>query len=62
MNKILKEVTNWEFPNHTYEVTPGGKIVAYRNVLTGEWTTFKKPKRFSTSRRKFITLKGKSDD
>lgn len=60
MNKILKEITDWPFPNHTYELAPNGKIVAYRNVLTGEWTTFKKPKQFSKSRRKFITLKEKN--
>ena len=61
MNKILKEITEWPFPNHTYELAPSGKIVAYRNVLTGKWTTFKKPLRFAKSGRKFITLKTKND-
>jgi len=57
MNKILQEITEWEYPNHTYEIRPDGKCVAYQKFSQGEWRRFKKPLNFTRSRRKFKTLK-----
>ncbi len=59
MNKILQEVTDWEddIPNHTYEIRPDGKCVAYKKVGSNEWYTFKKPLRFTKTRRKFKEVK-----
>jgi len=58
MNKILQEVTEWEdpIPNHTYEIRPDGKCVAYKKEGTDHWHRFNKPLRFSRSRRKFKTI------
>lgn len=58
MNKILKEITKWDdpIPNHTYEIRPDGKCVAYQKFGEGEWIRFNKPLRFERSRRKFKTI------
>lgn len=58
MNKILQEVTEWEdnIPNHTYELRPDGKCVAYKKAGTDEWIQFSKPLRFERTRRKFKTI------
>jgi hypothetical protein len=60
--KILKEITDWSgleynVKNHTYAINDSGKCVAYRRTGTKEWLTFSKPKSFSRSHRKFVTLK-----
>jgi hypothetical protein len=59
MNKILQEVTEWEdnIPNHTYEIRPDGKCVAYKKAGTDVWHRFQKPLRFTRTRRRFKTLK-----
>jgi len=53
--EVVQEVTDWEYPNHTYLLDKGkGWLVGYRNVLTGEIKIFKSPlKQFSKSHRKF---------
>lgn len=53
--ETLLEVTDWEYPNHTYLVDKGkGWLLGYRNVLTGKVKIYSKPmKQFSKSRRKF---------
>lgn len=58
MNKILQEITDWgdNTPNHTYEIRPDGKCVAYQKVGSDEWHRFSKPLRFERSRRKFKTI------
>jgi hypothetical protein len=52
--KVLREVTDWAVPNHTYFVNDSkDKLFAYiksSSVLVEE---FKKPITFSTSHRKF---------
>lgn len=52
---VQQEVTDWEYPNHTYLLDKGkGWLIGYRNVLTGEIKIFKQPlKQFSKSYRKF---------
>lgn len=54
--KILREITDWNFPNHTYHINDKGKMVAYVKAGTEEIITFSKPLSFSRSRRKFETL------
>ena len=52
--KILKEITDWEYPGHTYFVTDAkDKMFGYVKKSTGELQEFSKPLPFSTSRRKF---------
>ena len=52
----LKEITNWDYPNHTYIVD---KEFCYGYIKTGtkEEIMFKKRMNFSRSFRKFVTLK-----
>jgi len=57
MIRAFKEITDWEWPNHSYALNDDGKCVAYRKTGTKEWYTFKKPLPFSKSRRKFVSLK-----
>lgn len=59
MNKILQEITEWEddIPNHTYDIRPDGKCVAYQKFGEGPWIRFEKPIRFERSRRRFKTLR-----
>ena len=52
---LLREVTDWEWPNHDY-LLHKDKMVAYRKVGGDDWEKYKKPLWFSRSRRKFIEL------
>lgn len=52
--KILQEITEWEWPNHIYHINDAGKMVAYDNGTV--LVTFKVPKSFSKTGRKFKTL------
>lgn len=54
--EVLQEVTNWDYPNHTYLLDKRkGWLLGYRNVLTGEIQIYSKPmKQFSKSKRKFV--------
>ena len=54
--KIIREVTDWDFPSHTYAFT-GEKIVAYRVKSTGEIRVFSKPMRFEQRDRRFETVR-----
>jgi hypothetical protein len=61
--KVLKEVTEWEWPNHTYLLSTAndksyGKMVAYIKSGTEEIKWFSNPMSFSKSYRKFkeVTL------
>lgn len=56
--KLLREITEWEgnTPNHIYALNEAGKMIGFKNVTTGAWTTFVKPMMFSQSRRKFEKL------
>lgn len=49
------ETTEWDCPNHTYELI-GGKCVGYIRAGSDEYMKFKKPLSFSGSRRKFIRV------
>ena len=58
---ILKEITKWDkvgynVHNHSYALDNQGRLVAYRVTGTKTWQVFSKPKPFSRSYRKFITL------
>ena len=53
MIRILKETTDWPYPNHTYFVKNNTKLVAYRIEGTKEKIHLKKPLLFSKSRRTF---------
>lgn len=53
-----KEVTDWQYPNHTYGLNPAGHMVAYIKASNGEMVVMKNPsKQFSKSRRKFQKVK-----
>ena len=55
--KILKEITDWEYPGHTYFVTDAkDKMFAYIKESDTIVEEFKKPISFSTSHRKFKEL------
>jgi len=52
--KTIKEVTDWDVPNHIYFVTDAkDKMFGYVKKSTGEVTEFNNPLPFSASRRKF---------
>jgi len=53
--EVLQEVTDWEYPNHTYLLDKEkGWLVGYRSVASGEIKIYKQPmKQFSKARRKF---------
>ena len=54
--EILKEVTDWDTPNHIY-LLDRGALVAYIRAGTTEPIWFSTPlKQFSKSRRKFVKL------
>mgnify|MGYP000129344689 CR=1 FL=1 len=54
--KFLKEVTEWEYPNHTYAFK-NGQCVGYIQKGTKELKYFASPsKQFSKSRRKFVEV------
>ena len=56
----LKEITDWDTPNHCYLVGNGRtRLYAYRPTGTKVWIECKKPMTFSTSRRKFTTVTNK---
>ena len=53
-----KEVTDWQYPNHTYGLNPAGHMVAYIKASNGEMVMMKNPsKQFSKTRRKFQKVK-----
>ena len=59
--KIMKEVTDWSkaqhaVPNHTYAVSPAGKLLAFKRSGESEIRLLSGKARFDKSRRKFITL------
>jgi hypothetical protein len=56
--KILKETTDWEFPNHIYYLDDKKeKMIAFINSTTNEHKVFKKPIRFDMRHRTFVVLK-----
>lgn len=55
--KVLREITDWQFPNHTYYLNDSGKLVAYDNILTKAHVEFDKPLFFDKRRRKFEEIK-----
>lgn len=61
MITILQEVTDWEWPNHTYHVNSKGKLVGY--IKQGTQELIPVPGfNFSKSHRKFKTLGTIDDD
>ena len=57
--QVLEEITEWEFPNHTYYIDPDSKrMVGYRNVKTGAVHVFTgKGLSFDRRNRKFKRAK-----
>lgn len=56
--KYLKEITEWDIPNHTYMLNDKNELVGYIKTGTKEEIIFKSPmKQFSKTRRKFVQLK-----
>lgn len=54
---VLKEVTDWEYPGHTYFVdTKTSKLLAYIKSSGTEKEVLKRPLPFSKTGRKFIKL------
>jgi hypothetical protein len=54
---LLLEVTDWEYPNHTYlHRGKDGKIYGYIKSGTTDMEMFKKPMMFYKSKRKFKKL------
>jgi hypothetical protein len=54
MMRVLKEITDWDVPNHTYFVTGGkDKMFAYIKASGNVIEEFVQPLPFSTTRRKF---------
>ncbi|CAB4138236.1 Zinc finger, SWIM-type [uncultured Caudovirales phage] len=52
--KVLKEITEWDTPNHIYFANDSkDKIYAYIKASGTEVERFRKPIKFSVSRRKF---------
>ena len=52
--KVLKEITDWEYPGHTYFTNESkDKIYAYIKASGVKVEEFKKPIKFSVSHRKF---------
>lgn len=54
--KIIREVTDWDLPGHTYAFT-GEKIVAYRPQGSDQIRVFSKPMRFEKRGRRFETVR-----
>lgn len=51
---VLREITDWDIPNHTYHVIKGkGKLFGYEPANGSGFRQFKMPLTFSRSRRKF---------
>ena len=57
---VLREVTDWEYPSHTYvTIRRNQRCIGYYKNNGEEYTEFVKMLPFSTSRRKFETDKVK---
>lgn len=56
MLQELKEITDWEYANHTYFVLNNTKCIGYIKEGTTELIRFEKAMNFSKSRRKFKVL------
>ena len=56
MIQVLKEVTDWDTPNHTYYVDSKMKLVGYIKQGTSELIKLNTPLPFSKTRRKFKKL------
>ena len=54
--EILKEVTEWEWPNHTYLVSAGGKLLAYVKEGTKEAIKLSGNIAFDKRYRKFVKV------
>ena len=55
--RVLKEITDWATPNHTYFTNDSkDKIYAYVKASTNQLEVLKVPLKFSTSKRKFMEV------
>jgi hypothetical protein len=53
----LREITDWDYPNHTYFVDNSqSKLLGFRPV-GGQKVMYKEPMAFSTARRKFVKVR-----
>lgn len=53
----LKEITDWDVPNHTYYLNEAGKCIAFKRENTDVVKYFKNPIMFSRKLRKFKSKK-----
>lgn len=56
MIEILRETTEWEFPNGTY-ILNKGQLVGFQKKGESEFVKFRKPLNFNKKRRTFVKLK-----
>ena len=60
---VLKEVTEWEYPNHTYVTTNRNqRVIGYYKHHDGDYMAMKIPTRFETRRRKFVADRAKEKE
>jgi hypothetical protein len=56
--RILRETTDWAFPNHIYYLDDKKEnLIAFININTHEPKVFKKPIRFDMRHRTFVEVK-----
>jgi len=52
--KVLKETTQWNYPNHTYIFNDKSRLIGYIPESAQKPFWFKQPMSFYKSRRKFV--------
>lgn len=60
--QVLRETTNWRYPNHDYAINDKGMLFAFRRKGDKDWQKFSKPKNFSRRLRSFKKLKEVPDN
>jgi len=55
--QVIQETTDWSKPNHIY-VLSNGRLIAYKNVLNGQFTQFSKSMHFDKNYRSFERVSG----
>lgn len=55
--QVIRETTDWKYPNHIY-VLEGGRLVAFKSGMTGEFTQFSSSMHFDKNYRSFEHVSG----
>ena len=58
--EILKEITEWDWPSHTYLLSDTGKLMAYVKASGGDPITLTSKMHFDKRGRKFIKVQNKA--